>query len=308
MKSVIDLVDSIEYTTTNCFTHQLHNALHNVSDVSVRTVALSDIERVPPPDYVVCRLKQRTLHRCLQQIKQRIGNSPIVVFDQDPWENFRVGSPFVGTYEAASACLNIKAFAVTTKWWADYIASKGMPSTFVRMWVLPEYCTSTPTFIDRSISLGFMGSIHGHRKKLFDELQQLSVNVNVQQGGMQYKKYLKTLSSMQCFIHTANNEIQLHDGTTMNMNVGLWIKDVEAAARGCFSIRDRGSDSETYLEGIKTLRLFDDPREVPMIVHSIGVMDPKERQSVINNTVKYVQETNLWASTAQTLIRLVTAP
>lgn len=299
MKRIIDLVDSLEYTTTNCFGHQLHKKLQSIP--GVETVALANIQRHERPDLIVSRLKQRTLYRQASNIKVWARNTPVVVFDQDPWEAFRDGSPYKGAYRSISTFLNVKSFAVTTQWWADYIAKQGLPSSFVRMWMLPEYCSCEPTFNSRSVPVGFIGSVHSYRKQLFDALRDMGTNVTVQGGGLNYAGYLEELSRLQCFIHSEDAPVVM-DGTTINLNVGLWIKDVEAASRGCFSVRNRGSDSETYLTGIKTVMLYDDPSEVPVIIDRIQRMDAEERQSLIDETVKFIRTVDRWAETANTLV------
>lgn len=297
---LIDLVDSIEYTTTNCFTHQLHAALHAV-DPTIQTVALNDIENHPRPDRVICRLKQRTLCRYIDRLRRWLGDTPIVIFDQDPWEAFRVGSPYRGAYLTIARYLNVQTFAVTTKWWADYVAHLGLPSMFVRMWVLPEYCSSTPPHIDRLVPVGFVGSLHSYRRELFKRLEQLGTNVIVQAGGLGYADYLKALSRLQVFVHSEDSSVELPNRQA-NLSAGLWIKDIEAAARGCFSIRNRGSDSETYLDGVGTVLLYDDPTEVPGLLNRIQKMDPGERQSLIDGTVEYIKKANRWLETASALV------
>lgn len=299
MKRIIDLVDSLEYTTTNCFGHQLHKKLQAIS--GVETVALTDIQRHEQPDLIVSRLKQRTLYRQISSIKAWAQNTPVVVFDQDPWEAFRVGSPYQGAYWSIADCLNVQTFAVTTKWWADYITSQGLPSTFVRMWVLPEYCSAAPAHADRSVHTGFVGSLHPYRRELFERLEKLGTNVIVRAGGLGYAGYLEALSQLQVFVHSEDSPVELPNRQA-NLSASLWIKDIEAAARGCFSIRNRGSDSETYLDGIGTVLLYDDPAEVPVLLDRIQRMDTSERQSLIDGTVEYIRKADRWLETANTLV------
>lgn len=88
-----------------------------------------------------------------------------------------------------------------------------------------------------------------------------------------------------------------------NLNVGLWVKDVEAAGRGCFSIRSRGVGSETYLDKIKTVLLYDHISEIPMIINQIIGMESKTRQDLINETVATIRDSNEWGKTVEILTK-----
>lgn len=302
MKRILHIVDSRSYVKTNCFQHQLAVTLPKVAHVD--TKELSEVlghRFIGRYDLVVSCLKLRTLYRVAMNLRHAIDDVPVVVYDQDPWEAFYDGASCKGAYRAINGYLNVKAFAVTTKWWADFIARQGMPSMFVRMWVLPEYCSNEPAFNARSVPAGFIGSLHTYRKQLFDKLEDLGTNVIVQGGGLNYAGYLEALSRLQCFVHSEELPLTI-EGRPANLNVGLWIKDVEAASRGCFSIRNRGSDSETYLAGIKTVMLYDDPKEVPTLLDRIQKMDPEERQSLIDGTVKYIRTADRWLETANALV------
>lgn len=302
MSHVIDLVDSIEYTTTNCFAHQLHAALHEIG--CVETVALSEAQRRPRPDKVVCRLRQRTLLRSLPLLKSWIGDAPVVVFDQDPWHAFMDDSPFKGTYHKAHGSLNVVSFAVTAASWSKRIIEQRMPSTFVRMGVLPSYCSSNPTYDSRTTAVGFVGTAHPYRRRLFDSLRDMGIDVRTQGNTLSYASYLEALSGIRVFVHSEDAPVVV-DEEVVNLRDGLWVKDVEAAARGCYSIRNAGNDSEAYLDGIETVRLYDDVREIPRIIEGIMTMDAAERQSSIDRTVEFIRRSNVWHETASTLLSLV---
>lgn len=297
MKTIIDLVDDIEYTKSNCFAHQLHACLSKIPNV--KTVQLSDIKAQAKPDLIVSRLKQRTLYRNAKSLATWAKDTPIVVFDQDPWCAFSDGSDYKGAYASISSLLNVVSYAVTTKWWVDFLNSKGFPSTFVRMGLLPEYCSCEPKFIDRKIEIGFIGSLHPYRKKLFDDLSKLDISINLR-SGYNYSGYMQALSDLQCFIHSEDAPFTI-DGKEANLNVGLWVKDLEAAARGCFSIRNRGIDSESYLEGIKTVRLYDSIEDILKILQEIRDMSANEKQNLIEETVSCIKKTNNWMKTAEIL-------
>lgn len=301
-QNTLHLVDSIEYANNNCFQHQLTKSLQ--IHPSVRTVALSDLQNVSfQYDKVICCLKQRTLHKHVDFIKNCLGSKPVTAYDQDAWEAFRDDSPYKGTYQLVASKLNVMSYAVTSKPWSDFIVSQGLPSQFVRMWVLPDYCDSMPSYEDRSINIGFIESLHAYRKKLFDFLDaSQGIQVNVQSGNsLPYKEYLRSLSSLRVFIHSEDAPLFV-DGKEMNLKDALWVKDIEAASRGCFSIRNRGKDANSYFEGIETVFLYDDPREIPSIIEHVQKMDTTQRQETINRSVEFIKRSNKWAETASKLL------
>lgn len=300
MKRIIDLVDDLEYATTNCFVHQLTRYTSRIP--GVETVPWLALHSRPRPDGIVCRLKQRTLHRVMPQLLEYARDLPIVIFDQDPWNAFMDDSPYKGVYYRALECLNVKAIAVTTQSWVDFMKERGMPAVFASMWIDPEYCEVGPGYTDRSIRVGFVGSVHGYRKKLFDRLDDLEVQVNVQSGNaLPYRDYLRSLSNIRVYIHSEDAPLSV-DGQPMNLKDGLWMRDVEVAARGCFSIRNKGVGSESYWRGVETVMTYDEPEQVPELLSAIDKMDAWERQAAINRTVEYIKRSNRWQETAKLLV------
>lgn len=299
---VLHLVDDRNYAATNCFQHQLAIALHREHQVA--TFALGDVlgkKLEGDVDVVVSCLKQRTIYRNAALLREYLGDTPVVIYDQDPWEAFKDGGPFKGSYTAIMSQLNVKTFAVTTQWWADHISSQGIPCVFVPMWVLPKYCDPSPPWVNRQVPVGFIGSVHSYRFQLFEHLRQQGVDVNVHAGStLGYGAFLGALSNIQIFVHSEDAPLTI-DGEPTNMGTGLWIKDVEAAARGCFSIRNRLEGHETYLSGIETVRLYDNLSEVAGIIRSIQRMDPAERQYQIDTTVEHIRCANRWSETVATL-------
>lgn len=197
--------------------------------------------------------------------------------------------------------INVQTFAVTMKWWADYIVRQSLPSKFIRMWMLPECCSATPFYGDRSVPVSFVGSLHPYRRALFEQLEKLETHVTVQAVGLGYADYLEAPSRLQVFVHSEDSPVELPNGQA-NLNAGLWIKDIEAAARGCFSIRNHGSDSETYLDGVGTVLLYDEPAEVSGLLDRIQRMDPGERQSLIEKTIEFIKKADRWLETANAFV------
>lgn len=300
MKQIIDLVDSYEYATTNCFVHQLTKQLNSVSNV--RTIALSEIKNCPKPEQIICRLKQRTVHRVLNELNEWANGAPITIFDQDPWEAYKDDSPYKGIYECVAKTLNVKKMAITTKWWTDFMNNRGILTVFTPMWMLPEYCSSNLHYANRDIQIGFIGSVHPYRKQIIDYLKTVNVHVDVIPGNsMSYDRYLTSLRRLRCYVHSENLPF-LVDGKECNLNTCMWIKDVEAMSQGCFSLRDTGSLSETYFTDMKTSVIYEDKRQIPSLLEHIQKMDPQERQSLIDSSVEQIRVSDRWQETVNELI------
>lgn len=308
MKKILHLVDSHQYVDANCFQHQLKAALHAHSNVV--TVSLDDVKNVDQFDAVVCCLKQRTLCRTAPRLTSVLKNTPVVIYDQDPWEAFRDGSPWKGTYDIASKFLNVRSIAVTTELWADFLRNKGYTAQFTSMWVLPQYCDSGS--LDDKRGVGFIGTVHPHRKILFDFLLAQGVPIDVRSGPAQaYPEFLKTLGGFEIFLHNEDAPI-ITDGVEMNIRDALWIKDIEACARGCFSIRNVGKQSGSYFgdlpvdsAGNSMVRLFETFEEVPELIKGIQSMPKDEKEDLIIRTVNYVKNNDRWAKTADALLGAV---
>lgn len=300
MTRTLHLVDSIEYARSNCFQHQLYAALDRIPNVEHR--ALDSLSDVHDHDLVVCCLKQRTVHAHLDRLELLIKDTPVVIYDQDPWEAYRDGSPYKGVYRRASQRLNLRTIAVTTRLWATRLEDEGLPGSFASMWVLPEYCDTGLKYEDRPIHVGFIGSLHPHRRRLFDDMDNMGFQVNVMGGNnLPYAQYLQALGNLKIFVHSEDSPLVI-DGNVENLCDALWIKDVEAAARGCFTIRNRGKDPESYYAGIETTRLYDTPDEIPGIIDAIEKMDPELRQASIDRSVEFIRRSDRWQETATRLV------
>jgi hypothetical protein len=230
-----------------------------------------------------------------------LKDTPIVIYDQDPWEAFRKTSPYHGTYKACRDGLNVQFFAVTTRWWQEYLSKSGYSSQFVKMWVLPEYTLSEVTTASRRTQLGFLGTLHSHRKKLFNELTNDNIDVICKTSTLGYAAYLQALSKIECFIHSENSPIEMFDQNA-NMNYGLWVKEIEAMSQGCFCIRDKGLDSESYLENTKTVFLYDNVSEVKDIVKNLNNLSEKEKIEMLNESIQFVRSKDVWGETANILL------
>lgn len=304
-KRIAYIIDNIEYVSSNCFQHQLMEALSNRSELVA--VTLNDLRFGAPvlADGFISCLRQRTLFAHAEAVGRWLCDAPLVVYDQDPWQAFMSDSPYAGAYDKIVSCINVKSFALTTRWWVDFLNDKGYRASFVRMWVLPKYCNINEPYLQRPHVAGFVGSVHPRRRELLDVIEGAGIGTKVTKTNtMSYAKFLKSISNLKCFVHNEDMLYKINDGSELNFNTGMWVKDIEAASQGCYSIRGKGEGSETYLDGIETVMLYDDIKQVPDIIRHIEKMDPDERQRSIDRTVEKIRAMDVWNETANTLIRL----
>ncbi len=245
-------------------------------------------------DLVLSVLKQRTLFRYLNEISRFLRGQPLSIYDQDPWQAYIDGSPTQGCYGEFARQLNISSFMLTSKWWSNFCADRGLPTCFVRMGMLPRYCQKGPKWESREIDCGFQGTLHPHRKQFFDELSASGLPVTVLPSG-DYSSYLSALHNIKIYIHTEDAPWQVA-GKMLPRN-SLWIKDVEVAARGCFAIRNWDEDFDAYdIESIPTIAAFRKVSEVKNIVEEIWSLPEIERQDRVNNAVQTILERDDWRS------------
>lgn len=307
MKKILQLVDTTTYIEGNCFQHQLAASLRK--QCNLVQVELAEIKRqgfMPPNDGIISCLKQRTIFNNMLDLQWWLGGNPIVIYDQDPWQSYMNDSPYKSAYDLFMKNLNVRTFALTTKWWVDRLNEARVPATFVKMGILPEYCNAGARYVDRKSIAGFIGSVHPRRKVLIDIVEGDGIKVDVlATNSLSYASFLSEMSKLRCFVHN-ENMTYLVDDEELNFNTGMWIKDIEAASQGCFSIRGKGDGSSTYLEGIETVLLYDEIKQVPSMVRAIEAMDPDERQSMIDRTVDVIKKQDEWSNTARTLIDAAT--
>lgn len=296
---ILDVVDSIEYSSTNCYQHQLQKTLHCVPEIT--TVQLRDLHTAPKPDIILSRLKQRTLHRIMHDFSRWAGNVPIFVYDQDPWHAFIDGSPYKGVYHDLSSILNVSSYLVTSRWWCDHIKSENLPATFVNMWLLPEYCDPAPAWADRKIDIGFCGQLHTYRRKLFEELSSSGINVHIFPPG-DYQHYLRCLSQTKIFVHSEQVDWAI-DGISLDGPHALWIKDIEAAGRGCISIRNTDRDTGSYAStsDVPTIMTYDTVKSLVGTISEILSSDPAEINERTNRSVEFIKTARGWNTVIDSL-------
>jgi hypothetical protein len=297
---IVQLVDSNSYIHNNCFQHQLSISLKRSHNVT--TVELSQLSgKLPPHDVIISCLKLRTLLRNIVDVSLFLKGSPVVVYDQDVWEGFHDKSQFKGAYEIIMSRLNVSTFAVTSKWWSDFIKAKGFPSKFVKMWLLPEYCNVGQRFESRAHSVGFIGGLHPRRRALIDEINMQGISVNTSTVNLGYVDFLRAISNIGIFVHNEDQPMTV-DGFACNMGTGMWAKDIETAGRGCFSVRNKADSWETYLSDIPSVVLFDDKTTASDVIKKILTMNSDERWEIMNKSVSVVRDTDGWAQTVKELV------
>lgn len=310
MKRVVQLVDSVGYVRENCFQHQLARSLERQCDlVQVELRDISPTGLAGEADVFISCLKQRTLMQHALRIGSWLAGRELVVYDQDPWQAYMDDSPFAGAYDVISRAINVKTFALTTEWWTDFLRTKGLPSSFVRMWVLPEYCSPNVPYVERTKVAGFVGSVHPRRRQLLDVIDAAGIQTSVlATNSLDYASFLSELARLRCFVHNESMTYTVEGGRELNFNTGMWVKDIEALSQGCFSIRNVGDGARSYFDGLpeeggqSMVRLVDRLEDVPEAIRDIERMEPNSRQYLIERTVEYIRRSDRWQETAAALI------
>ena len=301
-KKLLFLVDSVDYIRENCYQHQLLETLQTEFDVSMcplREIRWNPFLNVAKYGLVLSALKQRILARHLDAVSRLMKGRPLAIYDQDPWQAYIDDSPTRGCYVEFQKKLNISALMMTSKWWADFCAGRDLPTRFVRMGILPRYCDPGPAWADRTIALGFQGTLHPHRKAFFNELAGMGLQVTVFGSGG-YDAYLETLHKIRIYIHTEDAP-WLVEGRMIPRN-SLWIKDVEVAARGCFAIRNWDEDCAAYnIDEVPTISAFHKLADALQLVESIQFMSVDERQAMIKKAVATVKRRDDWRTVVNVL-------
>lgn len=306
MTKTVYLIDSKQYIESNCFQHQLLEAVLYVAKESSIDLEVLDISQALCKNYsnvnVVSVLKQRTLDKHCIAISKAFKDSSFIVYDQDPWQAYMDDSPYKGSYDRIALALNDCTFAITSPYWVDLVKDRGHNAVFTKMSVLPRYCGTDKDFLNRAINVGFVGTMHPRRQQLVNDLQKLGVTVKSNNvSNLSYQRFLSALEDIQIFIH--NEEMPIYiDGMLNNFKHGMWVKDIEAAAKGCYSIRCSGEGSSEYFKDIETIKLYDSLEEVPDIINDIMNVNLIERQQQIEHSIEHIKEENAWYKSAKTLL------
>lgn len=279
----------------NCFVMQLHETLkQHFSIIYTSRQQLINADYMPPSSksLVLCLLKQRTWRRCIPFLRRYAENSSIIMYDQDPWEAYHDNASSPGIYKDVYNTLPIKRFLVTSGWWANYIKeTDDLPVQFVRMGILPRLCTLGQEYSKREHDIGFQGSLHSHRKAFVDNMQALGLDISCFPS-VGYMSFLQRLENIKTVIHSEISDVKIDGILSYN---GIWIKDIEHAARGCFSIRNFDLDKVNYdIDDLPTIFSFTKEEEAPNIIDNIRAMPEKERNERQAESVSKIIERNDW--------------
>jgi hypothetical protein len=287
----------------NCFISQLYKVLSEsfvLYPISQKELLSGRAFRPQSAFGVLSLLKQRSWGQALQHLRSFLNGSPIVFYDQDPWEAYHDHASSPGIYVKVNSDLNVARFLVTSNFWANHIAScDSLPVQFVRMGILPSWCESGPAFEDRSIRVGFQGTIHQHRKAFFGRMERIGVPVTVRPPAP-YRNYLKEIQNFQIVLHNEASSIAM-DGIPCDIN-GLWVKEVEVAARGCFAVRNTDKDIDAYdIAGLPTVFTFNDELEVPAIINEIFALSPRQHRQMVEESIAAIRQRNDWMTVVAAL-------
>lgn len=298
-QKIVQVVDSLSYVLGNCFQHQLHETLKKETQLSaVELAGLHALHDLDGP--VLLCLKLRTLNRELMRLSQRLGDRPVYIYEQDPWECFGDDASCPGSYERACQTLNVQSFLTPSKWWSDYINSKGIPSKFVKMWVLPEYCSERTPSARRMIELGFMGQVHPWRKIGLNALRSLGQEVSILSTESSYLSYLQKVGTMVAFLHDEPPHFKLN-GSVIPCN-SMWGKEVEIISQGTFCFRNREEEANAYgLRNNPLLLEYDTYEELVGRLRTTLALSHEERDELIRQGVNMIREDTGWKTVIQAM-------
>ena len=289
---LVQIVDSLEYVLGNCFQHQLHKTLKDNFDLT--TIEMKDISRIGQSEgRVITCLKLKTLNRRTDELSVHLRGREVFVYEQDPWESFYDVAACPGAYERIQREINPVSFLNTSKWWSDLINSKGIPSRFVKMWVLPDYCSYGRISQERDINVGFMGSLHEYRVQGLKDMKEHGVNVDIVKFSGVYSDYLSALQRMKIFVHDEPPRWRM-GGDIIKCN-SLWGKDVEIISQGAFCLRNREDEAIHYsLRDNPLLLEYEGYDELSHVVNSVLVKDPEEIDDLIRLGVDMIRSDKGW--------------
>jgi len=236
MKNIYQIVDSYDYVYTNAQQKQVLRMLQESADShvvkSLPEVCFFDIKDNMT---VLSTLKLRSVLKHVDRLADLLKGTPIWIYEQDAWESWMDDAGFPGAYITIASKLNVKGFLVTSKWWSDYVVSKGLPSKFVKIWTAVEHCTVGKPFNERTIPVGFMGQRHPHRIKSSEAFAEHGINIDWRPT-LPLESYLKELQNMKCYIHDEPPRWKL-DGKIIPCN-SLWGRAPEIISQGCFYVKN----------------------------------------------------------------------
>ena len=241
MKKIIQIVDSKQYVETNCYQHQLLVDLKKNFDHVL--IQLADLPNSLPDDVtVLSTVKIRNVYKYIDKFANVFKHKNILIYDQDPWESFIDEATYPNGYHNLVLRLPNVEFINISKWWSDYVISKGLKSHFCRIWILPEYCSIGEKFENRHAGISFKGTVHSYRKEAFEKMMNLGCEINISPSSPRYIDWLDWLKTQQAFLFDETPKWKI-DGIETFKNVQQ-IKSVEILSQGCFVFHDCFSVNE----------------------------------------------------------------
>lgn len=300
MVELYDIVDNLDYVATNCYQHQLTEVLD--ASFNVKRLTLAELERgdIPIGSAVISRLRLRTLVNNLQTVSSALRGTRSFIYEQDTWENFLVDSPYFGSYAKINACLSPLTFLNMSHWWAALVRSAGIPSRFIQVWTLPKYCTPPAPWSQRAHKAIFCGTLYPRRVTFFDALKQRGINVEVVPVQPTFARYLELLSSSRLVIRCDKIDWLIdagHGQCRVTDYNALWQRDIEVAARGCFSMRE--ADDEGSLWGIGRIPLivpFTTVDSAVASINRIASLSCTEADDIAHTSVDVIRSAEGWMS------------
>jgi hypothetical protein len=305
MEKVLVIADSKGYIKSNCFQKQLHESIKvNVRNIEVDYFYLEPrnlqainmiIKRKKIYSFVVSTLRQRVLFNNIPLINKLIGCTPLKIYDQDPWNNYMDNSNTYDCYNTINSNFHLLKIYVTSQYWANYISKNDkLSSAFVKMGMLPELCNLGLDQSARKKRVEFKGTLYPHRQQAFNEMIKHGLALKFDSRILKYSDYLKYLSKLAIFVHDESGYWKCR-GENVPMSTGLWVKDVEIASQGCFSIRNYHSDYQTYsLEHIPLIKFYRNPSEVKSIVEEIFALTHEESRKIQIESHQYIARNDNW--------------
>ena len=308
------LVDNRRYANKNSFIHQLILSLKGANKNlkfydwnlinhlnGFREFTSRQIRR---HEFVIILVRQRTFHQNFESLKSFLGETPIVVYDQDPWNAYMDDYFTQGHYGRIKQRFNLIKLAVPSRFWSEYIANhEKIRVEFVRMGMLPQYCSSGPRFENRTQALAFRGTLYDHRKSFFRELSLMGVTVSLENNTLSYREYLNYLDDVKIFLHDESAPL-ICKGLKLPRSNQMWHKDIETAARGTFVVRDYNEEGKAYaFESIPTIFTYESIKQIPDILKQIQSLDPDEKREKQTQSVLAISSRDDWLNTARALLQ-----
>lgn len=256
-------------------------------------------------DFVLSTVRQRILFNHIQFLRRLIGDLPLRIYDQDPWENYIDYSQSNGCYSIISSQFDLREIFVTSNFWKSYIEKNDqIRSTFVKMGMLPDLCNVGLAIRDRRLKVEFRGTLHPHREKFFRELQASGLEFKINTEIFSYAGYLRYLRSLGIFVHDESG-FWVCQGKQIPMSTGMWIKDIEIASQGCFSVRNYYPECESYsVDNIPLIQFYREPAEAKELITRITQLPTHELSEIQRKSVDFIKGTNSWASTVRVMLDL----